>query len=455
LKRTIVGIYVIYLALLQFSCNTTDPPNNERNISLKLEDVSCTETWITLTTNNLQRPATVTLKQTNSAGDTKSKILHLNTQDSLLYIDSLFPNQTYQYQASSIPQSGGQNPATSNELSVTTMDTTSHNFTFETFTFGGTAGSSTLYDVAIINEDYIIAVGNVFLPDSLGQPDPQPYGLAIWNGQSWKLKKIFHSTNIPVTPRGIFVTSPTEIYLASGSIFRWDGSSSTVQLVYSRLNFPDPNATIEKLWGSSGSSIYGVGNVGSIVYYNGTNWHRIESGTDVALKDIFGTPDGKSVWAAGYEDFKPTVLLNITNTQVKTVFSSRDYLFVFDSNNISGGIGGVWANNNNFVFLTTWYSLYRKAIYTDSSQAQALKSGNPTILFGLKSRGTNTNNIFTIGSKNIIHHYNGTTFKTYHEPPDNSVTYYGLDVKTNISVTCGQKFENGISDKAIITFIKK
>jgi hypothetical protein len=173
------------------------------------------------------------------------------------------------------------------------------------------------------------------------------------------------------------------------------------------------------------------------------------------LKDIYGTPDGKSVWAAGYEDFKPTVLLKITNTRVETVFSSRDYLFVFDSNNISGGIGGVWAKNNNFVFLTTWYSLYRKAIYTDSSQAQALKSGNPTILFGLKSRGTNTNNIFTIGSKNNIHHYNGSTFKTYSEPPDNSVTYYGLEVQTSISVTCGQKFENGINDRAIITFIKK
>ncbi|MCZ7611609.1 MAG: hypothetical protein M5U17_15805 [Ignavibacterium sp.] len=64
------------------------------------------------------------------------------------------------------------------------MDTASHNFTFETFSFGRTAGSSTLYDVSKINENYIIAVGEILLTDTLGQPAPQSYGVGIWNGQS-------------------------------------------------------------------------------------------------------------------------------------------------------------------------------------------------------------------------------------------------------------------------------
>jgi hypothetical protein len=71
-------------------CDTTDPPDN-KSLTLKLEDVSCTEAWIELTTTNLQLPATITLKQTNPTGDTKSHILNLNTKDSLLYIDSLLP----------------------------------------------------------------------------------------------------------------------------------------------------------------------------------------------------------------------------------------------------------------------------------------------------------------------------------------------------------------------------
>jgi hypothetical protein len=53
------------------------------------------------------------------------------------------------------------------------MDTTSHNFTFESWTFG-TIGSSVLYDVAIINppaggeagETQIWAVGEIMIADT-------------------------------------------------------------------------------------------------------------------------------------------------------------------------------------------------------------------------------------------------------------------------------------------------
>ncbi len=45
------------------------------------------------------------------------------------------------------------------------MDTTSHNFTFTSWTFG-TVGSSTLYDVAIINENNIWAVGEIMIADT-------------------------------------------------------------------------------------------------------------------------------------------------------------------------------------------------------------------------------------------------------------------------------------------------
>jgi len=94
-----------------------------------------------------------------------------------------------------------------------------------------------------------------------------------------------------LTPRGILVISPNDIYLASESIFHWDGTSSTVQLVYSRLNLQNPNGTIEKLWGSSGSSIYGVGNAGSIALYQNGMWKKIESRTDVNINDVFGGSD--------------------------------------------------------------------------------------------------------------------------------------------------------------------
>jgi len=82
--------------------------------------------------------------------------------------------------------------------------------------------------------------------------------------------------------------------------------------------------------------------------------------------------------------------------------------------------------------------------------------GRPSGLdwYGIRSRATDINNIFTSGSRGTVHHFNGVTYRTYQELFDTGVTYYSLDVKSDLSVLCGQKFENGISDKAIITLIK-
>ncbi len=94
-------LFILFLSI--YSCNTTEPPpppdGEKPTINLVLEDVSCIEAWINLTTTNLQLPATLTLKQINPTGDTTSQIYILNTQDSLLYVDSLLPNQSYKFQS--------------------------------------------------------------------------------------------------------------------------------------------------------------------------------------------------------------------------------------------------------------------------------------------------------------------------------------------------------------------
>jgi hypothetical protein len=434
-------ILLLALTTLIISCNTTEPPNGEKpTLTLKLEDASCTEVWITLSATNLTAEggqATLILKQNDEVRDT----INLSSADTLLYIDSLLPNTNYQYQVSS-----NEHQATSNELSVTTLDTTSHNFTFETFTFGGTAGSSILYDVAIINENNIWAVGEIYVADT-SINGYTTYNAVHWDGVEWELKRILYDGNFWVI-RTIFAFNENDIWFSA--FVRFDGENFIELPIPGILMGWSPN----KIWGSSSNDLYVVGNEGNIAHYQNGHWGRIESGTDVDLKDIYGTPDGKTIWISGYEDFKPTVLLKHSNSVVEKVFNTRDYLFVFDPEHLSGGIEGVWTNSNNFVYVTTWYSLYRKSIYLDPSKEEALKAGSPLIAFGSKSRGTDINDIYTIGFRNTIHHYNGVNFKTFKEPADDNVTYYSLDVKGNLSVLCGQKFENGISDKAIITLIK-
>ncbi len=45
-------IAICLFSFLNFSCNTTDPPDNQI-IKLTVEDVSCTEAWLKLETENL------------------------------------------------------------------------------------------------------------------------------------------------------------------------------------------------------------------------------------------------------------------------------------------------------------------------------------------------------------------------------------------------------------------
>ena len=217
-KNIIFFLFNLALLLNFASCNTTEPPVDGNALALKLEDVSCTEAWITLTTN-LTLPATVALKQNNNTIST----ITLGSADTLLYINSLMPNNNYNFQVS-----GSQHLALSNVVNLTTLDTTSHNFTWQSWTFGEHS-SSVLNDVAIIDENNIWAVGEIYMNDSLGQPDPHPYGLAHWDGSEWNLMKVpYHDFNQSVKhPGPLFAIAVIEgeIYVVSyANLLKWNGN---------------------------------------------------------------------------------------------------------------------------------------------------------------------------------------------------------------------------------------
>ena len=182
------SILLIYLlCITQLSCNTTEPPPPvvpKPTLTLALEDVSCTEAWLQLNNKRFRiTRRTNTLNNTTQPAILLSQIFILSTQDSLLYIDSLLPNQNYSFQVSSI-----QHQVSSIKYPVITMDTTSHNFTWQSWEFGQHS-SSILYDVAIIDENNIWAVGAIYMNDSLGNPDPNAYNAVHWDGQQWEFKE--------------------------------------------------------------------------------------------------------------------------------------------------------------------------------------------------------------------------------------------------------------------------
>ena len=388
--------------------------------------------WLKIKADSLTLPAELTLKQYNPTGDSLSQIFVLNTQDSVLYIDSLIPNQTYNYQAILSTDT----TIKSETVTAQTLEPTSHNFTWQTFEFGEHS-SSVLYDVTIIDENNIWAVGEIYMNDSLGNPDPIPYSIAKWDGVKWELKKIFYNINSIIAPiRGILVLNSNEIYIAAGSVFRWDGVSSLAQMVYSRLNLPDPNATIEKLWGRSSNTIFGVGNVGTLVYCSGNTWTKIESGTTLNIYDIWGdinpyTNEYEIIALASNIFFNQgNKLLQIKNNQVQEL----------NNTGLPWGLTTLW-----FKPLRIYY-VGGDGLYTIKKLGNDwVKDLSIPAYFKFEIRGQALNDIVLCGSYGLLMHYNGIEWKNYQDITYlSNGTYGSVKIKGNTICASGPNGRNAI-----------
>ncbi|MCW8816655.1 MAG: glucosyl transferase [Ignavibacteriaceae bacterium] len=407
--------HVLVLLLLLVQCDTDEPPTNSA-LSLKLEDVSCTEAWITLTTTNLQLPSTIILKQNNQTIST----INLIKRDTLLYVDSLLPNQTYDFQ--SIIQSIN---LSSNELSVTTIDTTSHNFTWQTWTFGE-HDASFLWDVAILDENNIFAVGEIYLNDTLGQPDPHPYNLVVWNGSKWELLKLTYQ-GIPPVIHSVFVINYQDVWFDPW--FHWDGQN------FQELPI-DPvfiGVGINRIWGND-DGIYVVGNDGFIAYktVNG-GWNRIFSGTETRINDVCGitTSQNETVLYCPVSSFfvpGDKKILKITDGKVDSVYRNRDVRLY-----------SAWAVNENILYVCG------EGVYVNKfgtwDEIDLYPVGTNSV------RGNDINDIFVVGDYGTIFHFNGISWQMLSTP--NNKGYSKVAVSRNIVAICGNYQGQGLIEIGI------
>ena len=433
-----VFLLLCLLFLTQLSCSTTDP-KLEPDLKLELKDVSCTEAWLQLTTNNIQLPATINLFKNNTVVQTFS----LSTKDSLLYIDSLLPNQTYRFHTTIQSYNNA-----SNELTVTTLDTTSHDFAWQTFVFGdpSTGYSSILYDVAIIDENNIWAVGEIYMYDSLGQTIR--YNAMHWDGQSWELKRIFYygacsAVTFPAL-KAIWAFDSNNIVITNGGSIGWfNGDSVNLDCEVNPLL----TGAINKIWGSSRTDLFVVGNEGNIAHYHNGIWTKIESGTTTDLTDIYGTPDDKEIWSCGwsYNDGRVSIL-SIKENNIESIWDSQTNTTL----NIYRGtlLNSLYANGNKeFVFVggqVLRHSLFDKSkvklewIKTYNG-SKVLELGN----YGYRIKGSNKNNIFAAGDAAMIWHFNGSTWFKNSELYNLDDRLYGLAVAENTIIAVGKRYTPG------------
>ena len=175
------------------------PPESLKAVSLNLIYVSCTEAFIKVTAADSVLPLNISLTKDNST----IANFTLTKTDTVVVDTTLQPSITYTYQTTETINGKEEK---SDTLQVKSLAITSNNFTWQTFTFGNPAyGSSLLRDVAIIDENNIFAVGEIY-NDTTGVP----YNAVHWDGSSWELKKINYN-GIPTIIHSIAVICKNDI----------------------------------------------------------------------------------------------------------------------------------------------------------------------------------------------------------------------------------------------------
>jgi hypothetical protein len=428
MKKNILLIPIYFLILFNLGCKKS-PTEPNTTATLNVEDVSCTEAWVKIATTNYQITNTLTL----FVNDKADQNITLVSSDTLLYIDSLLPNESYKIKAAFATNNRQQ---TTNEVIAKTMDTSSHNFTWQTFTFGEHS-SSVLYDVAIISENNIWAVGEIYMNDSLGKPDPTYYNTAHWDGIKWAFKKILYKGGI-WSIKTIFAFNANDIWF-SGYVRYYNGQ-------FIELPIPDilMGWVINKMWGTSSNDLYVVGNNGNIAHYDGKNWQKIESGTDLQIYDIWGDYNTRT---SEYEVL--AIASYVAHGTERKLYQIRNGQAIdISSSPIERSLTGIWFIPNRHYYVVG-SGIYEKKLLNDEKWKN--NDGEFTHYYTVSVRGTEINNVFVVGALGEILHWNGISWKSLqNEGVGRYGGYVGITTKNNLVAMAG-----GYLNQAVITICRK
>jgi hypothetical protein len=357
------------------------------------------------------------------------QILNIISADTILYVDSLQPNTTYIFQLTS-----NQNQITSNQQQVTTTDTTSHNITWQKYTFEVQMWSSVLYDIAIINENDIWIVGEIFINDSLGNPDPHIYNTIHWNGSTWEVKRIsvIYNSNLITPPLyGIYAISSTNIWLSSGVPIHGDGVNWLQYHLFDMgiLNLDDGHLT--KIWGASSSDLYFVGTLGAVAHFRNGNWARMDMGTKLNIQDISGI---KNISIDQTEIYCIAVDFFSNSSKLIKIFNNVESSIV-DLN--IGSIYSFWTRNG-----IDFYFCGEKLYRNNNGNWTNVELNTSSPIIGIA--GTGYNDIYLIGGNQYFSHFNGITWRDYSQSIISSISEYTVVDATSDVIVAGGTYNNKV-----------
>jgi len=425
--------YIFFLLGLGLFTGCSESPTDhevEKPV-LTVDDMSCTEGWLNLSIPPDMLPAQVLLLQDNQTVMSISVV----TTDTLLYIPSLTHSKVYVFQASITPPNNSA--IFSNVTNLTTLSLTGNSFSWTKHYLGSAEiNTSRVWDVAILSENDIWAVGQFVLPDTnlAGYSD---YNAVHWDGSHWEYKKIWYEMpgNYLWVPHitGIIAFSNNNLIMFSEFGVTWyDGitqnRSEKLQLATTTV------------WGSDSNNIYAGGYYGKIYHFNGTDWTPIETGTDLFVQSITGDFNKRTksyeimAFCVDFGNELRQKLLRIDGLK-STEFSMQG---------ITNWILEPWFIAGK-KFYASGSALYYKGYGAQNWEQLPIAGTNN--LYSVNGKGFN--DIFVGGADNRLFHYNGVEWeKLLPEFPNSS--YGTIKIKDNIVVAAGSHGNQGV-----ITILKR
>ncbi len=291
MENTPIRLPYFSLILLAFalSCNTTEPleppPAHISTIEVTREDVGVTELWIRIRFLDANPSRQFQLFKNDSLFLSAT----ITSADTVLHDEYCAANRSYRYRAFRISE--GSIVDSSEVSTIATLDSSSSAWTGVIDTLGD-GNASMLYDVVIVNDTMVFAVGEIYLRDSTGFSDR--YNVARWDGSDWSILRLAENNLIPVFFSTISFGAE-DIWVAGNAVFRWNGFQWT--LLPAGLPF---SVRINKIWGSNPTNLYAVADGGRISRYNGSSWESQSSPTTMNLCGIHGSSPSE-VYVSGIE----------------------------------------------------------------------------------------------------------------------------------------------------------
>ncbi len=359
--------------------------------------------------------------------------------DTTIIDTALLPAHHYRYKAYRIT---GSTPTDSSAAIVlTTMDTTSHNFTWEIDTLGDGA-SSHLSDVAIVNDTCVWVVGEINVHDSVGGWKNPPYNIARWDGHSWQLYTLNFTYDYGTgyaQAVAVYAFGPTDVLVSAGaSVMHWNGQHWTNldYLYHSQGNILI--GSVYRMWGTSVNDLYGVGLQGSIVHWDGTSWQTIASGTTLDIQDVWGSRNQKT----GEWEILAVASDNELNEGNKVLKINSNGAMAIPDTGLPWSLTGIWFSSSQAYYIVGDGIFFERSL---NQPWRSLHQGLTTYYTGAV-QAAKINDVAIVGAFGVVLHYNGSTWRNYQsETGLTSGSWTAVRIEENLLIAVGENL-----DKAVI-----